>query len=53
MSRWSSTIISFVSWFLMFIDDNDNDDDGENEHNENNNYNENFPMEELSLICVR
>jgi hypothetical protein len=44
MSLWSSAIISFISWFFVFIDDNDNDDaNGENENDDKNNYKQEFP----------
>jgi hypothetical protein len=44
MSRWSSAIIFFISWFFVFIDDNDNDDEsGENENDDKNNYKQEFP----------
>jgi hypothetical protein len=40
MNRWSSTIISFIPWFRIFIDDNDNDDDDDADENENDNKND-------------
>ncbi len=44
MSRWSSAIISFISWFLVFTDDNENDDGNDkNENDDKNNYKQEFP----------
>jgi hypothetical protein len=45
MSRWSSTIISFISRFFIFIDDNHeaDDDDDDRENDDKNNYKQKFP----------
>ncbi len=58
MNRWSSTIISFIPWFLIFIDDNNNNDDDddadENEKDDKNDYKWEFPHgRTLSFLIIR